>query len=71
MISLKWVHLFFTHFLEYVHFFWMIMLMKKANNFQIAKVQPQGSVFLLDFLSGLAAFILNVFPSKVFAKFLQ
>ena len=24
------------------YYFWMIMFMKNVNNFQIAKVQPQG-----------------------------
>ena len=36
------MQLFFVHFLEYLLIFWMITWMKKANNFQIARVQPQG-----------------------------
>ena len=40
--SLKQTHLFFVHFLE-IYFFWMIMCMKKASNFQkIAQVQHEG-----------------------------
>ena len=31
-----------ANFLESRHYFWLIMRMKQANNFQIAKVQPQG-----------------------------
>ena len=30
------------YFLEYVVLLWMITWMKNVNNFQIAKVQPQG-----------------------------
>ena len=30
------------YFLEYVVLLWMITRMKNVNNFQIAKVQPQG-----------------------------
>ena len=29
-------------FLNMVYYFWMITLMKNVNNFQIAKVHPQG-----------------------------
>ena len=32
-----------AHFLEYAQYLWMIMRMKIANNFQIAKVQPLGA----------------------------
>ena len=38
--SLKWTHLFFVHFLNISYCFRMIMWIKKASNFQIAKVQP-------------------------------
>ena len=31
----------FAYFLEYFHFFLMIIWMKNVNNFQIAKIQPQ------------------------------
>ena len=42
---------FIAHCLEY-GLFWMIMSMKKVNNYQIAKVQAQGVAQpLLDFLS--------------------
>ena len=49
MISLKFSFFFFfffahlqiAHFLEYAHYFWMIIQIKKKNNFQTAKVQPQ------------------------------
>ena len=37
IIPFKRMHLFFVHFLEY--YLWMITSMKKANNFQIVKVQ--------------------------------
>ena len=37
-LGLKWTNLFYCRFLKYVHFFWMIMRMKKASNFQIGKV---------------------------------
>ena len=40
--SCKQTYLFFVHFLEYLVLFCMITWMKKANNFQIAKIQPQG-----------------------------
>ena len=39
---LKQIHLFFVHFLEYLLLFLDDNVMKKANNFQMAKVQPQG-----------------------------
>ena len=29
-------------FLNMAYYFWMITLMKNVNNFQIAKVHPQG-----------------------------
>ena len=33
------------------YYFWMITWMKNVNNFQAAKVQPQGvALHLLDFL---------------------
>ena len=41
--SFKQTYLFFVHFLEYLLLSWMITWMKKMNNFQIAKVQPQGA----------------------------
>ena len=40
--SLKWAHFFFIYFLEYLLFFLDNDVMKNVNNFQIAKVQPQG-----------------------------
>ena len=44
IISLIQTLLFFAYFLEYSmsYSFWMITQMKNMNNFQIAKVQPQG-----------------------------
>ena len=40
----------FAYVLKYV-LFWMIKWMMDMNNFQIAKVQPQGAAWqLLDFL---------------------
>ena len=42
----------FAHFLEYVLLFLTITWINNVNNFQIAKVQPQGIAWhLLDFLS--------------------
>ena len=41
--SFKQTCLFFVHFLEYLLLSWMVTWMKKMNNFQIAKVQPQGA----------------------------
>ena len=41
-----WVetHMFFRLFLEYMFsYLWMIIWMKNVNNFQIAKVEPQGA----------------------------
>ena len=43
---IKKTHLFFVYFLEYFYYFWV----KKANNFQKAKVQPQGVPHFADFL---------------------
>ena len=42
--SLKETHLSFVYFLKFCVFFifWMIKWIKKANNFQIVKIQPQG-----------------------------
>ena len=41
----------FAYVLKYVILFWMIKWMMDMNNFQIAKVQPQGVAWqLLDFL---------------------
>ena len=44
----------FAHVLEMSYYFWMITWMKKGNNFQIAKVQPQSVAqffnHLLNFL---------------------
>ena len=39
--SLKQTHLFFIHILEYLLLFLDDNKMKKADDFQIAKVQPQ------------------------------
>ena len=33
------------------YYFWKIMWMKNVNNFQIAKVQPQGVTLLLTYLA--------------------
>ena len=50
IISLRQTHLFFTNFFS--HHLWMITWIKKVNNFQTAKVQPQGvAQFLLDFFA--------------------
>ena len=35
----------FDYFVEYVHYVWMITWIKNVNNFQIAKVQPQGVAY--------------------------
>ena len=40
--SFKQTYLFFVHFWNKSHYFWMITWMRKANNFQTVKVQPQG-----------------------------
>ena len=49
--SFKQTCLFFLYIFKNISdFFWMITRMRKENNFQIAKVQPQGvAKFLLDF----------------------
>ena len=50
IISLKQTRLFFAHFLEYLlHYFWMIPLMKNANNFQIAKFSLAFLIKKCDF----------------------
>ena len=50
IMSLNQTHLFFAHFLEYLLLF-LDDNVKKVDNFQIAKVQPQGvAERLLDFL---------------------
>ena len=45
--SLKQTHLFLCIFQNVSHYFWMIAWMKKVNNFQEAKFQPQGVPQLL------------------------
>ena len=52
VISLRQTHLFFVIFLEYlIYQLWMVTWLKKVNNFQIAKVQPQAvDQLLLIFL---------------------
>ena len=40
--SFKQMHLFLYIFYNISYYFLMITWMKKANNFQIAKIQPQG-----------------------------
>ena len=42
IISLKQTHLFLHIFRNISYYFWMITSIKKANDFQIAEVQPQG-----------------------------
>ena len=43
IVSWVQIHLFFMLIcLEDVYYFWMQRWMKNVNNFQIAKVQPQG-----------------------------
>ena len=46
-ISLNWAQLFFAHFLEYAHYFSMIIRTEKTNNFQTANIQLQGIKVLL------------------------
>ena len=41
-LLLKQTYLFFVHFLEKKHCFWIITWVKKANNFQIVKILPHG-----------------------------
>ena len=49
------IHIFLLIFQNMPYVFWMITWMKNVNNFQIAKVQPQGvAQHLLEYQPGLA-----------------
>ena len=60
----------FDYFVEYVHYFWMITWIKNVNNFQIAKVQPQGilSICLIFFSVLYKQHFYNTFNARLKLK---